>query len=115
MRFETVNRIKNEIIEIVMSYYCKRIIEINNEPEIGQLEKIIEIVSFVFEKDRLKFDEIVKRQNKEVTEDEMNIERMLFVSWTSLEILTEIRYTERRSGLEKYYSGIIECCSIYPK
>ena len=63
-----------------------------NEPEIKYLERIMEVVSFLFEEFRENFDEmVVERYGEELSEDQMDVERKLFVSMIAQKILNEIK------------------------
>jgi hypothetical protein len=95
MRPLTANDIKTEIIEITMAFYYYSNIKISLEPIFGQLNDIIEIVSFIFENYLRRFSEIVKRKTIiTLTEEAQRAEKQLMISWISLEILNELRRTE---------------------
>jgi len=95
MKRRTVNDIKTEIIEIVMTFYYSTNIRIYLEPVIGQLAGIIEIVASVFEEYMPEFNDIVRRKTgMTLTEEKQRTERQLMISWISLEILNELRNTE---------------------
>jgi len=91
----TVNDLILEIQEIVISINCNLIIETNKEPEIGQIERILETVSFIFEDYRVEFDDIEsKKTGLTLTEEQLKIERKLIISWISLSVLNELRKTK---------------------
>lgn len=95
MRPLTANDIKTEIIEIAMAFYYYTNIRISLEPIFGQLNDIIEVVSFIFENYLRGFNEIVIRKTEmTLTEEAQRTEKQLMISWISLEILNELKRTE---------------------
>ena len=95
MKRRTVNDIKTEIIETVMSFYYNTNIRINLELIIGQLSDIIEIVSFVLEGYLSEFNDILNRKTGNTyTEEKQRTEKQLMISWISMEVLSELRNTE---------------------
>lgn len=104
MKCRTVNNIKSEITETVMTIYRDGNTAISKRLEIGQLEGIYEIVAFVFEDHRLEFDEALKLKNgRSLTEEGLSTEIKLMLSWISLEILNELRQTEDHYTAINYY------------
>lgn len=95
MKCRTVNNIKTEITDTVLSIYCDENIVISKKLEIGQLEVLYEIVAFVFEDHRLEYNEALKLKNgRSLTEEGLSTEIKLMLSWISLETLNELRQSE---------------------
>ena len=92
MNQKNINFITDDITNTVMSFFHNGGSVIDNEPEIKYLERIMEVVSFLFEEFREDFDEMVAiRYGEELTEDQMDAERKLFVSMIAQKILNEIK------------------------
>ena len=92
MNQKNINFITDDITNTVIGFYMEGGSYANNCQEIKHLERIMEVVSFLFEEFREDFDEMVAiRYGEELTEDQMDAERKLFVSMIAQKILNEIK------------------------
>lgn len=92
MNQKNINFITDDITDTVISFLHNGGSVIESESEITHVERIMEVVSFLFEEYREDFDEMVaERYGKELSEDQMNVERKLLVSMIAQKILTEIK------------------------
>ncbi len=92
MKHLNINDIMTCITDTVIGFYREKGTYANNCQEINHLERIMEVVSFLFEEYREDFDKMmVERYGKELSEDQMNIERKLVVSMIAQKIVNEIK------------------------
>ncbi len=92
MKSLNINDIMTDITETVIGFYREKNTYADNCQEINYLESIIEIVSFLFEEYRNDFDKMmVERYDHKISEDALNIERLIVISMISHKILKEMR------------------------
>jgi hypothetical protein len=84
-----IYNIKTVIKKTAIEIYCRNKTVNNKEPEIGELDEIIELVAFLFEDYHTEFDERGTPHN--LTVRNKHTEWILLISWTSLEVLNDLR------------------------
>ena len=107
MKCSNINDIMTDITKTVIGFYREGDSYADICQDINYLESIIEIVSFLFEEYRNDFDEMmVERYGKELSEDALNIERLIVISMISHKILNEIRTVVNQKSALKTVEGI---------
>lgn len=96
--------IQQELINTVTGFYRNEKDTFYNMDMISRYQMVYETVSFLFEDYRVDFNRIIHDFfGPEITEEKMDVEGIVFISWISIGVITELSMI-----LNKCHQNILE-------